>query len=179
MSEKRKEHRFRADLPVRVFYRTAELLSSTENISRLGTYAQFNREIPVGEELDVTLVVPAYTRDPALTGEVRCRGSVFRSTVLRQTPTDTSWGTGIFFTAFDGARDKEKLSAYIDHLTRQEEQEIKEGLRRRREKDQVRHLQQLDGKQDEFQKETITLLRQISARLAKLERFAQRKGKTK
>jgi len=179
MSEQRKEHRFHADLPIRVLYGTAELLSGTENISRLGTYAEFAREIPVGEELEIALVLPAYTNDPALTGEVRCKGSVFRSTILRESAANKSWGTGIFFTAFDDSQDREKLSAYIDHLTRQEEQEIKEGLRRRREKDHVRHLQQLDGRQEEFQKETVKLLRQISVRLAKLERLLQRKAKTK
>ena len=179
MSEKRKEHRFHAVLPIRIFYRTSELLSRTENIRRLGTYVQFNREIPVGEELDITLVLPSYTKDPALAGEVRCKGSVFRSTILRESAVNKSWGTGIFFTAFEDSQDREKLSAYIDYLTQQEEQEIKEGLRRRRQKNQTRHLQQLDSRQHDFQKETLKLLRQISAQLTKLERFVQRKAKTK
>mgnify|MGYP001766009565 CR=1 FL=1 len=179
MNEKRKEHRFHANLPIRIMHGTTELLSSTENISRLGTYAEFAREIPVGEDLDVTLVVPPYTKDPAVTGEIRCKGSVFRSTLLRESPSSRSWGSVIVFTAFAETPDKDKLSAFIDFLTLQEEQEIKEGLRRRREKDQLRHQHQENARQEDFQREALKLLRQISEKLERLEHPSARKGKKK
>jgi hypothetical protein len=183
MNDKRKEHRFRATVPLRVQYGKREFLSTTENISRLGTYAEFNKEIAAGETVDVTLTIPSYTQDTFQTGEVRCKGSVFRSTFLRESAGGKYYGIGIFFTVFAQDGDRQKLSQFIDYLTVKEEQDVKEGLRRRREKEETekiaRHSEELHSKETEFQKESLRLLRHISSQLEELQRTMQAEHKKK
>lgn len=175
MSEKRKEHRLKANMPIQVSCGPGkELRGRTENISRLGTYVELSQEIPAGQTVDIILELPAYTQDNSLTGEVRCEGTVFRSNPVRTADGKQWYGLGIFFTDFAGLRDKEKVSAFVDHLIITEEQEIKEGLKRRKEKETA-HLgaaekKDLIARQDEFQKEALDLLKQISSRLEALAR---------
>ena len=177
MNEKRKEHRFKAALPVRIIYSGQEIISSTDNLSRLGTYAEVNREIPTGENLEVTLVLPAYTRDLSLTGEIKCKGNVFRSVLLRSSPAGRYYGVGIFFTVFNEPKHREKLSRYIDYLTEKEEVEIKEGLKKRREKEEtgkmVKHSEEFYAQEEGFRKESLGLLHKISSQLEEMSRRLQ------
>ncbi len=101
MNEKRREHRLKANLPIRIISsNNTEILCSTENISRLGTYLEIDREVPAGENVDITLELPAYTQDLALAGELRCKGSVFRCNLIREFESTKFYGIGIFFTDF-------------------------------------------------------------------------------
>ena len=169
MHEQRKEHRLRANMPITITYGGAALTSRTENISRLGTYVESPTEIPSGQTVDVILELPAYTQDTSLTGEVRSKGTVFRSSPVREFEGRQWYGLGIFFTEFASGRDRDKVSSYVDHLIATEEQEIKEGLKRRKEKKAsllgARQQDHLLARQEEFQKEALTLLKQISSRL--------------
>ena len=173
MSEKRKEHRLKANIPIRISGGSGrELRGRTGNISRLGTYVESPEDLPAGQTVDMVLEIPAYTRDTSLTGEVRCEGTVFRSSPVRSAAGGQSYGLGIFFTDFAGLRDKEKVSLFVDHLIVMEEKEIKEGLKHRKEKE-LAHREAADKKsllarQDEFQKEALGLLQQISSRLEAL-----------
>jgi hypothetical protein len=175
MSEKRKEHRLKANMPIQVSCGQGKALRGrTENISRLGTYVELPQEIAAGQTVDLVLELPAYTRDVSLTGEVRCEGTVFRSSPVRVIDGRQWYGLGIFFTDFASLRDKENISAYVDHLIGAEEQEIKEGLKRRKEKESAHAgaagKKEAASRQDEFQKEALGLLQQISSRLEALAR---------
>ena len=175
MSEKRKEHRLRANMPIQIVYGSGmELRGRTENISRLGTYVELPQDIPAGQSVSLVLELPAYTRDASLTGEVRCGGTVFRTNPLRSAEGQQWYGVGIFFTDFPDPRDKEKVSTFVDHLIVEEEQEIKEGLKRRKEKESAHFAsaekKDLAERRDEFQKEALDLLKQISTRLEALAR---------
>ena len=156
------------------------LIGRTDNISRLGAFVELNKQIPAGEAVGLTLELPAYTQDISVTGGVSCSGTVFRSSPLRERDGVQLYGLGIFFTDFASSRDKEKVSAFVDHLILTEEQDIKEGLKRRKEKE-LAHQEAADKKssiarQDEFQKEALGLLRQISTRLEALaHEFRSRK----
>jgi hypothetical protein len=137
MLEKRKERRIRISLPIKIVYKERiEILSKTENISRLGAYLEIDREISAGSQLEVTIVLPAYTADSSLCGQVICRASVFRSSPVRESDEKKIYGIGIFFTEFSQEAHREKLSRYIDHLISQEEREIKRGLKHWRQKRQ-------------------------------------------
>jgi len=181
MGENRKEHRFKAVLPIRIIYAGNEISGCTDNLSRLGTYAEIDREIPTGENVDVILVLPAYSQNSFLTEEVKCKGNIFRSVFLRQTPTNKYYGVGIFFVDFSGQEHREKLSDFVEHLILKEEQEIKGGLKRRKEKDQaqklVKHSEEFYALEEEFRKESLNMLYKISSQLEEISRLLQAEHK--
>ncbi|MDD5348461.1 MAG: PilZ domain-containing protein [Candidatus Omnitrophica bacterium] len=183
MNEKRKEHRFRALLPMRIVHGNKEIVATTENISRLGTYVEVNRELHPGATVDLVIMLPASAKDPSLTGEIRCKGNVFRCAQIRESVTGKYYGVGIFFTVFAEDRDRDKLSRYIDYLTEREEEDIREGVRRRREKEAAEKASRSGGpsdkKQEEFQKESLRLLHHIASQLQEiqLQLAAERKKK--
>jgi hypothetical protein len=175
MNEKRKEHRLKVNMPIRIVSESgAELRGRTENISRLGTLMESPAELAAGQTVKIVLELPPYTPDTSLTGEVMCEGTVFRSSTLRVAGGGQLYGLGIFFTDFASLRDKEKVSAFVDHLIAIEEQEIREGHRRRKEKELAHtgaaEKKDLATRQDKFQKEALDLLRRISGRLETLAR---------
>lgn len=177
MSENRKEHRFKAVFPIRITYGGNEIIGCTENLSRLGTYAEINREIPTGENVDVTLVLPVYTQDSFQHDEINCKGNVFRSVLLRQSATNKYYGVGIFFMVFSDDEHRKKLSNFVEYLFLKEEQEIKGGLKRRREKDEaqkvVKDSEEFYVHEEEFRKESLSMLHKISYQLEELNRLLQ------
>ena len=135
VTEKRRERRLKIKLPLSVSYPdNPPIYAQTENISRLGTYAGVGQEIPLGAHLDMVIEIPAYTNDSSLTGNVRCRGDVFRCSLISEIESRKTYGLGIFFTEFFSEEDRSKLSKYIDFLILKEQEEIKEGIKRWREK---------------------------------------------
>jgi len=134
-TEKRRERRLRVNLPIRISYAgSPEIYSQTENISRLGTYAEIEQEIPLGMHLDMTIGVPAYTDDLSLIGNVKCRGDVFRCNLVREVGLRKFYGLGIFFTDFSNEQDRDKLSKYINFLIAKEQEDVKQATARWREK---------------------------------------------
>ena len=114
---------------------TPQINAYTENISLLGTYVEIEQEIPLGAKLDITIEIPAYTDVSSLTGNVRCRGDVFRCNFAREVESRMIYGHGIFFTRFSSEEDRNKISKYIDFLVLKEQEEIKQAMkqwRRRR-----------------------------------------------
>jgi hypothetical protein len=182
MNERRKEHRLKANLPIKIIYDDGEILGRTENISRLGTYFETNREIPAGKHVEIILELPAYTKDLSLSGPVRCKGSVFRCTGY-ESAAKKFYGIGIFFINFAEKTDREKLSLYIDFLIGSEEQEISAGLRRRRERGDIGRLtkesEEFYLKEGEFQKQVLGLLKEIKALMKQVQRFLQENKKKK
>jgi len=175
MSEKRKEHRLRANIPVILSWgKEKGLQGRTENISRLGAFVELNKQVPAGATVGITLAIPAYTQDISLAGNASCSGTVFRSSPLGEIDGAPLYGVGVFFTDFAGPRDKDKISAFVDHLIREEERGIREGLRRRKEKETVhlaaRRKESAAARQEDFQKEALTLLKEIARRLDDLGR---------
>jgi hypothetical protein len=131
VKEKRRERRLKVRLPIAINYPDNPPISSqTENISRLGTYVEVEQEIPMGVHLDITIEIPAYTNALSLTGEVKCRGDVFRCNLAREVESKKIYGLGIFFTTFLSDEDRDKLSKYIDFLILKEQEDIKQAVQR-------------------------------------------------
>jgi hypothetical protein len=167
--ERRKEHRLRSNLPIKIVCQNGtEIISRTENISRLGTYVETDRDIPTGERVDLTIEIPVYDQDISFSGQIECKGSVFRSGLSRQFQKNRVYGIGIFFTFFNNREAKEKLSRYMDFLASKEEQDIKEGLRRRKERERLKESEDARLWQEEFQQESLKLLKEIVARLEEI-----------
>ena len=173
VTEKRKERRIRANLPIKMLYNNnIEVISRTENISLLGTYVEIDREIPVGTGLKVILYIPKYTPDLSLNAEVNCKGNVFRCNLARELGSKQYYGIGIFFMSFLNKIDRDKLSKYIDFLILNENQNIREGLKQWKEKRattrKTKQAKKTQIKQEEFQTETLELLKQILVRLEEI-----------
>jgi len=166
--EKRKERRIRVNLPIRITYKKGpEVLGMLENASRLGGFLETDRHIPPGTEVGITLNIPIYTEDLALSGEVRCKGTIFRSDLVKESGPKKYYGTGIFFTDFLSKADSEKLSRYIDFLIAQEEKDVKDGIKRWREKKEDHHGQ------------VLGLLKLVLDRLEEISRLLKSKNKSK
>jgi len=182
MAEKRREHRLRANIPVKLSWEKEQGIDGRVcNISRLGAYVELNKQIPPGASVGINMDIPAYTQDASLTGNISCSGTIFRSTPMEDMGGSAAYGVGIFFTDFATPLDKNKLSQYIYHLTIEEEAGIKEGLRRRKEKARMRHAscsrESPSARGKNFQKEALTLLKQISCRLDNLEHLLNARKK--
>jgi hypothetical protein len=181
--EKRKERRIKVNLPVRIVYqKNQEIITKTENVSRLGAYVEIDRKISVGSDVDIRLDIPVYTKNSSLCGEVKCQGNIFRCDLVREGESKKYYGIGIFFTNFPKEIDREKLSRYIDFLILKEDKEIKESIKHWRDKRDMakksRQTQEIKLEED-FQKETAALLKQILARLEEISRLLQSQSKNK
>lgn len=179
--EKRKERRIRVSLPVKISYQRLELAGQTENISRLGAYIEIGKEIPMGAELEISLQIPGYDNKDSLSEDIKCRGSVFRSSVTREELAKKYYGLGIFFTDFLQQADKNKLSEYIDFLILQETKEVKEGLKRWKKKRDAakKSVAQKQIKPPGFQEQALELLKNISGRLEEIYHIVKSQDKTK
>ncbi len=176
--EKRKEHRLKVRIPitVRVGPKT-DIDSKTVNLSRLGTYIEIPHDIPAGKSVSVIMALPAYCADVSLCGEVKCRGTVFRNTVVREDEGQPVYGLGIFFTDYGTFQDKEKLSRYVEFLVDKEEQDIRDGVRRRKEKDEHDKSGRHVDEKDDFQKEVLSVLADMSRRIEEIHRVVTGKSK--
>ena len=135
VTEKRRERRLKVGLPVIIGCSDRPLIyAKTNNISRLGTYIEIDQDIALGVHLDIKIEIPAYTNDLSLIGEVRCKGDVFRCSSVIEIESRRIFGLGIFFTDFSSEEDRNKLSRYIDFLILKEQEDIKQGIKRWREK---------------------------------------------
>ena len=106
-----------------------QIYTQTENINILGTYVETEQKIPLGTKVDITIEIPVYTNDSSLTGNVRCRGDIFRCNLAKETGKERFYGLGIFFTDFSDEEDRNKLTKYIDFLILKEKEEIKKALK--------------------------------------------------
>jgi len=128
--ERRRARRLKVNLPIRIDYPgSPKIYSQTENISILGTYVRADHQIPLGTKLSITIEIPPYTDDLSLTGNVMCRGDVFRCDFVKEMDLKRFYGLGIFFVDFSDEKDKDKLSKYIDFLMLKEKEDIKKALR--------------------------------------------------
>lgn len=163
-TEKRKERRIKVSIPIQVVYRGEAARGLTGNISRLGAYAEVDRELPIGAEVEVTLSIDGRG------DEVNCSGSVFRSGVARETQGKTYYGLGIFFTGFHNDQDKQELSEYIGRLIAQEEREIKKGVAA------WRHKRMTKNPVEPGSKDVAALLKEILSRLEEIQSLLKSRG---
>lgn len=182
--EKRRERRIKVSLPASIIYKNnPEILGRIENISRLGAYVEIDRKIPMGSDIDITFKIPIYTKDLSLTGEVKCKGNMFRFHLAREFNSKKYYGIGVFFTSFLKQVDRDKLSEYIDFLILREEREIRAGIKLWREKRGItrknKQNKQIQIGKNDYQTEIFTLLRKILIRLEEISSLLQSQNKIK
>ncbi|MFA4984279.1 MAG: PilZ domain-containing protein [Candidatus Omnitrophota bacterium] len=180
--EKRKERRIKISLPIRVVYQGGEFKGVTGNISRLGTYAQIQKEIPVGAEVGVVLTITSAGRDSCAKDELRCNGNIFRADLARELNGKRYYGLGIFFTGFPEEKDRERLSDYVRYLISREEKAIKDGVKEWKRKKRMRHAEKPSsgaaGEAD-GNSEVVGLLKEILSRLEEIRSFLKASASNK
>jgi len=182
--EKRKERRIKVNLPIRIVYqKNIEFRGLTENISRLGTYVKIDKKIPVGSEAEITLEIPPYVKNSSAYGDVKCQGNIFRSDLIEEVESKKYYGIGIFFTSFSKEADRKKLSDYVDFLILNEDKTVREGIKQWRDKREIkrkaRKIQKRPLSPEDYQKETLALLRHILTRLEEISRQLESQNKIK
>ncbi len=180
--EKRKERRIKIALPIKIIYQGDESSGFTGNISRLGAYAEIDRELPIGADADAILEVPPYTKDASLVGKIKCRCNIFRVNFIREVRGKKYHGLGIFFTGFTGQGDKERLSRYLDHLIAQEEKQIKKGAKLWREKREMKKIDKISAEGRDIgvdNSDIVSLLKQILSRLEEIRSLLKPVAKNK
>jgi len=180
--EKRKERRIKVNLPIRIACPgNIKVGGQTQNISRLGAYVEMDRRVPIGADVEIAIEIPVYTNNLSLSGKIKCQGNIFRCDLIREKEAKKYYGIGIFFTSFLQPIDREKLSQYIDFLILNEDKNIKEGVRRWRNKREVtkkaKQVQKRELSQEDFQETATTLLKQILNRLEEISRLLQSQNK--
>jgi hypothetical protein len=170
--EKRKERRIKVNLPIKIRYKGSQVHGEAENLSRLGCYVKIEKEIPIGIDISIILDIPVYAADTLLSGNLNCKGNIFRCNALEENESGKRYGIGIFFTEFSSQADAEKLSQYIDYLLLSENKKIQTGLSRWKDKRYLakaaNQKKTAKAKEDAFQKEVIFLLREVLSRLEEL-----------
>jgi len=130
--ERRRNKRVKVQLPVRLDFNTTEALASTKNVSLLGACLNMNREILPGTRVALSLKIPKYVDDDKLIGEVKGEGAVVRCEPDTKDEQPFGYELGVFFSNFM-PHDEDKLYQYLDHVSREEEKQIREWVQKYRE----------------------------------------------
>jgi len=180
--EKRKERRIKITLPIKIIYQGDESNGFTGNISRLGAYAEIDRELPIGAEVDAILEIPSYTKNAPLVGKIKCRCNIFRTNFIREVKGKKYYSLGIFFTGFREDADRQRLSSYIDYLIVQEEKEIEQGAKVWREKREIKKIDKTlaEGRgRGADNSDIVPLLKQILSQLEEIRSLLKPVAKNK
>jgi hypothetical protein len=163
--DKRREKRYRARIPLEITAGARSLKGITQNLSRMGAYAQVDEELSVGEEIIVSLCIPAH--NTRLTqAVVKCKGQVFRCNVLQQQDKRV-YGAGIFFVGFESAEEKDLLSGFVDYLMLKEEELIQQGAHTWHQRQKKEQEASASTGADDSQ--VIALLHKVLQRLDEIE----------
>jgi len=178
--EQRKEHRIKVAVTVKILYQGAEFSGLTGNISRLGAYIETEKNLPLGSEVDLILKVPAYADNASGGSEVRCKGGIFRSNLVREENGIKYYGLGVFFGSFKQEADRQRLSNYVAYLISREAKEIKQGAQEWRQKRKMRKIEKssLENREPELTETNVAaLLKKILERLEEIRILLKRPAK--
>ncbi len=175
-SERRRQKRIRARLPVRFDYNNNEASALTKNISLLGTCVDLDREVLPGTRIALSLDIPQYTNDSSLTGEVRGEGAVVRCFPVKNEDKQASeplYELAIFFSDFTPPGE-EKLDKYLDYAVEKEEQEIRQWATEYRAHIEERKKKAALKKMEAAKKRAARLAKRQKKERERLKRIAQR-----
>ena len=168
--EKRRERRLSVDLGVTIIYQDSQIPGRVTNLSRLGAYAQIDREIPPGKDVDLALKLDDCAgSNPSLSGTIKCKARIFRCSQIEGAGPRQYYGLGLFFTHFLSEADKEELSHYLDFVKQKEAEAIQRGIKRWKKKKKINQ----NKKQPDNHTDTAKLLEQVLKRLKEISRQLQ------
>ncbi|TRZ49976.1 PilZ domain-containing protein [bacterium] len=109
--ERRRHPRVEQRLPLRIVANGYDFLTTTHNISCLGTYCRLDKYIPPFTKIAVRLTLPVSARKEKDDFRVECKGVVVRS----EDNQDGGFNIAIFFNEIADTQRK-KISQYISKL---------------------------------------------------------------
>jgi len=109
--ERRRHPRVEQRLPLRIVANGYDFLTTTQNISCLGTYCRLDKYIPPFTKIAVRLTLPVSARKEKEDFRVECKGVVVRS----EDNQDGGFNIAIFFNEIADTQRK-KISQYISKL---------------------------------------------------------------
>ena len=128
--ERRREQRVKAELPIKISCGQSEIITSTKNISNLGTRVELKREIPLNSHVKIVLTIPAFARMKIFSKQIECEGTIIRCEFLKErNALDGNYSIGIFFTDFSH-EDNKRLAGYLDRFVSREERRRKKWVKK-------------------------------------------------
>lgn len=162
--ERRRQKRVKVQLPMRLDYDNNEALASTKNVSLLGACLNMDRQILPGTRIAMSLDIPKYVEDENLIGEVRGEGAVVRCDSVSAEGRPAGYELGVFFSNFLPPGE-EKLLNYLDHVSKEEEAQIRQWVEKYR--------QHIKERKRQIAKKKRALARKRAARLARRAKKAE------
>lgn len=113
MIERRKHHRVKKHIPVKLIDNAFDIITETTDISLSGAYCRVTRVLPLMSKLDVVLLIPPKEGDSP-TKKIKCKGVVVRSEpdILKDVD-KAHYNIAIFFTDIS-KRDQKIIEEYVN-----------------------------------------------------------------
>ena len=116
-NERRKTERVKGDIAISVNDQDSNLITEAKDISEAGVCCRTNKEMPLMDQVVVTLLLPQTTKGKKTTKKIKCTGVVVRLEPIKNEP--DHFETAIFFTEM-GKADKKALVKYVEYLKSKE-----------------------------------------------------------
>jgi hypothetical protein len=110
-SERRQYPRLYRQLPLNVAVNGYDFVTSTQNVSCVGTYCHIDKYVPEFTKVMVKLSLPLSSKEEVKTSDVECKGVIVRTE-------DVSTGGFNIAILFNGINDSErrKISKYVSQF---------------------------------------------------------------
>ncbi len=111
--ERRKHHRTKKQLPLKIADNSFDVITETVDISPSGIYCRVTRLLPLMSKIEVMILLPAKSGS-AKTTKIKCRGVVVRSEPVILNDTDKAhYNIAIFFTDIS-RKDQKSIEEHMD-----------------------------------------------------------------
>ena len=108
--EKRKHPRLEKNIPVKLSYEDADIVTETRNISRTGAYCRVNKYVEPMTKLKIHLLIPTSKGGKITTKKVSCQGIVVRTESI---PGSEDFNIAVYFRDIQ-EREAEYISDYVN-----------------------------------------------------------------
>ena len=116
MREKRRYHRVKKALPLKISHSEFDVVTETRDISGNGAYCSVNKPIAVMTKLRIVILIPVKKAELTSVKKVVCQGVVVRETVV-EGDKKHPYHIGIFFNEISES-DRKALTSYINSFPR-------------------------------------------------------------
>ncbi|MBU4311388.1 MAG: PilZ domain-containing protein [Candidatus Omnitrophica bacterium] len=112
IQERRKHHRAKTNLPLKIADKAFDIITETADISSSGIYCRVTRLLPLMSKIEVILLMPA-KGNGRQAKKIRCRGVVVRSEPIILEDTEKAhYNVAIFFNDIS-KKDQKIIDGYL------------------------------------------------------------------
>ncbi|RKY31332.1 MAG: hypothetical protein DRP74_05175 [Candidatus Omnitrophota bacterium] len=109
--ERRQFPRIEHYLPLNVSANGYDFVTTTKNISCIGTYCHIDKYVPPFTKIAVKMILPTVSKDTTVNNKVECKGVIVRS----ENDERGGFNVAIFFNGINESQRK-KISQYLNQL---------------------------------------------------------------